>query len=61
MLKIGDFGMARDISDGDYYRKLRDVSIHVSLLPRYSIMCGVIVQCRDIFQSSGQLLRCWRS
>ena len=30
-LKIGDFGLARDLSDKDYYRKVTPVSIHILL------------------------------
>ena len=39
LLKVGDFGLARDLSERDYYRKITGVSFSLSI----SQGCGVSV------------------
>ena len=47
ILKIADFGLTRNITEQDYYRKTTDVSFY---LYRYSKADGVFWLCRELFR-----------
>ena len=50
LLKIGDFGLARDLSEKDYYRKITPVSYNVSCCDFTWSLMFCILCCVELLQ-----------
>ena len=58
ILKIADFGLTRNITEQDYYRKTTDVSFYLYIDTRKQIECfGCVVNCTEDFENRRKLIK----
>ena len=57
ILKIADFGLTRNITEQDYYRKTTDVSFYLYKYSKADRACfGCVVNCTEDFENRRKLL-----